>query len=226
MPPAAFPPPLPYHVYATTHPHPYGNPYPPGYGSQPATNGLAIDSLVSSLVGIPAYLLCLPFVGSIIGVVLGIVALNQIGKRHRRGREKAIAGIAIGAVSLLASLILVTVYSSSLFPYRRDPGVPWSARLETMTPPYGKVDQAATSGLPTAPTSTRRNRTAVASLAASVLSLLGIGSIIGIGLGVYALNQIAVSGESGRGLAVAGILVGAVTLLLSMIVIVKGLGEW
>jgi hypothetical protein len=63
-------------------------------------------------------------------------------------------------------------------------------------------------------------------LASSTLGLLGIGSIIGIGLGVYALNQIAVSGEPGRGLAVAGIVVGALTLLLSMIVVIRGLGEW
>jgi hypothetical protein len=36
-------------------------------------------------------------------------------------------------------------------------------------------------------------------------------------LGVVALNQIKVSGESGRGLALAGIIVGAVTLLLSLL---------
>jgi hypothetical protein len=53
--------------------------------------------------------------------------------------------------------------------------------------------------------------------------LFGIGSIIGIALGVYALNHIAVTGEGGRGLATAGILVGAVTLLLSMTAIVMGL---
>lgn len=95
-----------------------------------------------------------------------------------------------------------------------------------MTPPEGTVDQVAASGSPMAPTSTRTNRTAIASLTASVVCLLGIGSIIGIGLGVYALNEIAVSGARGRWLALAGILVGAVTLLLSMIVIVDGLGEW
>jgi hypothetical protein len=44
-----------------------------------------------------------------------------------------------------------------------------------------------------------------------------VGSIAGIVLGVVALNQIKVSGESGRGLAIAGIAVGAVTLLFSML---------
>lgn len=78
-----------------------------------------------------------------------------------------------------------------------------------MTPPDG--------------TARRTNRTAMASLVSSVVTLFGVGSIIGIALGVYALNQIVVTGEGGRGLATAGILVGAVTLLLSMTAIVMGL---
>ena len=69
-----------------------------------------------------------------------------------------------------------------------------------MTPPGGTVR--------------RTNRTAIASLASSVVTLFGVGSIIGIAFGVYALNQIVVTGEGGRGLATAGILVGAVHLLV------------
>jgi hypothetical protein len=64
---------------------------------------------------------------------------------------------------------------------------------------------------------TKTNALAIASLVASVVSLCGIGSIAGIILGVVAINQIKVSGESGRGLALAGIIVGAVTLLFSML---------
>jgi hypothetical protein len=64
---------------------------------------------------------------------------------------------------------------------------------------------------------TKTNPLAIASLVASVVSLCGIGSIAGIILGVVAINQIKVSGESGRGLALAGIIVGAVTLLFSML---------
>ena len=117
MPPGAFPPPPPYHAYNAPNPGPYGNPYPPGYGSPPATNGMAIGSLVSSLVGIPAFLVCLPFVGSVLGVILGIVALNQISSRHQKGKEMAIAGIAIGAVSLVGAVILLLLNSSSFFWY-------------------------------------------------------------------------------------------------------------
>ncbi len=63
----------------------------------------------------------------------------------------------------------------------------------------------------------------MASLVSSVVTLFGLGSIIGIGLGVNALSQIAVSGDNGRRLALAGIFVGAITMLLSMIGIVMGL---
>lgn len=59
---------------------------------------------------------------------------------------------------------------------------------------------------------------AIASLVASVLGLIcGIGSIVGIVLGIIALNQIKERGQAGYRLAVAGIVVGATTLILSMI---------
>ena len=44
-------------------------------------------------------------IGSIIGIVLGVVALNQIKQTHEGGRGLAIAGIAVGAVTLLINLI-------------------------------------------------------------------------------------------------------------------------
>lgn len=98
-----------------------------------------------------------------------------------------------------------------------------SARLDTMTPPDGTAEQAGATEAVELPAPARRtNRTAIASLVSSVVTLFGLGSIIGIGLGVYALNQVAVTGEN-RGLALAGIFVGALTLLLSMIGIVMGL---
>ena len=99
-------------------PPPYGAPAPgyappptgypaPGYAGAygvPAqkTNSLAIASLVASLIGI------LPFIcglGSIIGIVLGVVALNQIKTSGESGRGLAIAGIAVGAVTFLISVV-------------------------------------------------------------------------------------------------------------------------
>ncbi len=59
---------------------------------------------------------------------------------------------------------------------------------------------------------------AIASLVASVVGVLcGIGSVVGIVLGVVALNQIKQSRQGGYGLAVAGIVVGIATLIISMI---------
>lgn len=73
----------------------------PGYGEQSQkTNSLAIYSLVASGIGV----LC--GIGSIIGIALGVIALNQIKQNPQNGRNLAIAGIAVGAVSLLISLLL------------------------------------------------------------------------------------------------------------------------
>ena len=47
--------------------------------------------------------------------------------------------------------------------------------------------------------------------------LCGIGSIVGIVLGVLALNQIKETRQSGHGLAVAGIAVGIASLIISII---------
>jgi hypothetical protein len=81
---------------------PLGMPAQPMY-SQPAaagqsTNGLAIAALVTSLV------CCGP-----IGLVLGLVSLNQINASQGRqgGKGMAIAGIAIGAVTTLVGVLLL-----------------------------------------------------------------------------------------------------------------------
>lgn len=113
-PPGAFPPPPPppppppgaYNHYPPAYPHAYPN--------ASATNGLAIGSLVCSLVAIPAYFLCFGFLGSIAGVVLGFVALSQLGKKPQKGRELAIAGIAIGGVGMVGMSILTALLRYSM----------------------------------------------------------------------------------------------------------------
>lgn len=117
-PPAGYPPPYPDPAFppypdpgygASSYPSPYGA-YPPapngypgtdyGYGApvQQDTNTLAIASLVASIVGVCCGL------GSIIGIVLGVVALNQIKQTRQGGHGLAVAGIAVGVVTLLISL--------------------------------------------------------------------------------------------------------------------------
>ena len=88
----------------------YGAPYPGGYGPPPGyqpapqggTNKLAIGSIVASVLG----LLC--GIGSIVGIVLGALALNQIKRSREGGYGLAVAGIVIGVASLLISIVWMT----------------------------------------------------------------------------------------------------------------------
>ena len=119
-PPPAYPPPPPYSSQPQYGPPPGGpagpptfpppaypgGAYPGGYGTpQPdGPNNLAVASLVASIVG----LLC--SIGSIVGIVLGIVALNQIKQRGQAGHGLAVAGIIVGATTLIISMIW-TIYA-------------------------------------------------------------------------------------------------------------------
>jgi hypothetical protein len=79
-----------------------------GYALPSSTNRLAIWSLVSSGIG----MLC--GIGSIVGIVFGVIALNQInGRTNEGGRGLAIAGIALGAVTLVVLVIVFTRMSGS-----------------------------------------------------------------------------------------------------------------
>lgn len=106
--PDAYPPPPPYPG------GPFGYGGPPGYPYGPAgTNGLAIASLTTSIagifLGIPLTFFCyLGLLIPLVGVVLGVVALNQIKHTHQQGRGLAIAGIAVGAATF-ALLVLAII---------------------------------------------------------------------------------------------------------------------
>ncbi|MGE5694652.1 MAG: DUF4190 domain-containing protein [Candidatus Sericytochromatia bacterium] len=88
-------------------------PYQPGYPTPPQsrTNGMAIGSLVSSVLAIPLAFLCGIFgvIAALVGVVLGIVAINQIKQSGEDGRGLAIAGIAVGGVTLALAVIVMIV---------------------------------------------------------------------------------------------------------------------
>lgn len=107
----SYPPPYPAPGYSQQYPpapgYPppgYHNPYQGGYGmpaAEPGTNPLAIFSLVASVIG----LLC--GIGSVIGIVLGAVALNQIKVTRQGGYGLAVAGIVAGVASLIISVVWI-----------------------------------------------------------------------------------------------------------------------
>src|SRR5580693_11170 len=82
--------------------------YQGGYGlpqgpSQSGVNGMAIGALISSFTG----LFCC--IGSIVAIVLGTVALDQIKRTRQDGYALAVAGIVIGVATMLINVIIVVV---------------------------------------------------------------------------------------------------------------------
>ena len=81
--------------------------YPGGWGwgpaqpiPQPGTNGLAIASLITAFTG---FLCC---IGSIVAIVLGTIALDQIKRNREEGFGLAVAGIVLGVAGLIIALVI------------------------------------------------------------------------------------------------------------------------
>jgi len=72
------------------------------------TNGLAIASLVTAIVGG-----CFYGLGAIVAIILGVVALNQIKQTGQQGRGLAIAGIAVGA-SVIAMWVIFVIFIAAV----------------------------------------------------------------------------------------------------------------
>ena len=94
--------------------NPYSSaPGPVPYAPQPynpnaPTNGLAIASFVVSILGL-----------SIIGVVLGHIAISQVRARNERGSGFAVAGVALGYAGCLlwlifwAVIVVISIYTGT-----------------------------------------------------------------------------------------------------------------
>jgi hypothetical protein len=84
---------------------PYYGGYGPGPPAQQKTNGMAIASLVCSVLG----LFC--GVGAILGVVLGFVARGQIHRSAgaEKGEGLAIAGIVVGFVVIALGILVAVI---------------------------------------------------------------------------------------------------------------------
>lgn len=68
----------------------FGQPY---YPQQPSTNGLAI-------AGMALGILWLFWIGSLLAVIFGHIALSQIAQRQQAGRGMAIAAVVLGWVGI------------------------------------------------------------------------------------------------------------------------------
>lgn len=117
---------LPPPVYST--PPGYGYPPPPSFPQYPAgypyaydpyqsmrpagTNGKAIASLVTSLVG----LVCCG-VTAIVGVFLGVIAMRETKQTGQEGRGLALAGVIVGGVVVagwaLYFLVFIVIAATS-----------------------------------------------------------------------------------------------------------------
>jgi len=84
----------------------YWSPPPaPGFVPVTRTNGLAIASLVLGI-------LWLFWLGSLVGLVLGLVALKQIKDRNQGGRGIAIAGVVLSVLWLVGFVVAIIVGAS------------------------------------------------------------------------------------------------------------------
>jgi hypothetical protein len=74
---------------------------PYGYAPPAKTNTMAIVSLILSIAG----LVIVPFIGSLVGAILGHVSLGQLKTSGEQGRGLAVAGVIIGWVGLALAII-------------------------------------------------------------------------------------------------------------------------
>lgn len=85
-------------------------PQPPQYfmyHPAPPTNGLAVAALVLGIIWIY-------WLGSILAVIFGHVALRQIQAHHEGGKGLAVAGLVLGYVGLgVLALVLVIMGTAS-----------------------------------------------------------------------------------------------------------------
>ena len=87
-------------------PAPYGQPYPPAgaypYPAYRPTNGMAVASLVLGI-------LWLYWIGSILALVFGYIARQQIRERGEGGDGMAVAGIVLGWIGVAVVVVVLVV---------------------------------------------------------------------------------------------------------------------
>ena len=94
-------------AYPTPYGQPYGQPYGYPYVPPRRTNGLAIASMVLGI-------LWLYWIGSILALVFGYIARNQIRERGESGGGMATAGIVLGwiGVGFIGLVVVIGIAAS------------------------------------------------------------------------------------------------------------------
>ena len=92
----------PYQQYSPPQQQPYPYPYP--YPPARTTNGMAVASMVLGIVWVY-------WIGSILALIFGYVALNEIRRSKQAGEGMAIAGIVLGwiGVGILGIVLLFAI---------------------------------------------------------------------------------------------------------------------
>jgi len=76
---------------------------------------MAIGSLVASVLSFPLFFLCvIGLLSAVVGIGLGIGALNQIKQTGQSGRGLAIAGIALGAAGVLLNGVWILIFGIAM----------------------------------------------------------------------------------------------------------------
>jgi len=112
-------------------------------------------------------------------------------------------------------------YGQPAAPAYGQPAAP--AYGQPAAPAYGQPAYGQTAPGYAQPAGAKTNVLAIVSLIASIAGFViawGIGSIVGIICGHISLNQIKKTGEQGRGLAVAGLIVGYIGLALAILSVI------
>ena len=91
-------------------PPPQGQPYygAPMYPPPAGTNGMAIASMVLGILWIW-------WIGSVLALIFGYVARQQIKRTHQNGNGMAIAGIVLGwiGIAVIVAVTLIVLFASS-----------------------------------------------------------------------------------------------------------------
>ena len=104
-PPPGYPPyPMPYPPPGGYSPYAPYDPYAPGRPS--GTNGKAIGALVTSLVSVS---LCGCFIPSLVGVVLGFIAMAETKRTGQEGHGMALAAVIVGIITLIGGVFVIVL---------------------------------------------------------------------------------------------------------------------